>query len=256
MLARAGHDVTVLERDPQPLPPDVDSAAEWDRPTVPQTQHTQSVLALGRLILARRLPDVLDDLLAAGADCYLLADPRQEPDLTTPAVRRTTLEWILRVRATLDEPRIRWRSGVVATGLLLRRAGSIPQVTGVRTRDHGQLHADLMVDATGRRSARPDWLLAAGVESAEISQDCDLIAYSRFYRLRDGVAAPAMMRGNASILVLDGFGCYAFLADNRTIAVTVGRSPLDHELHRLQDPAAFNALVEACRRSPRWCIRT
>jgi len=84
-LARAGHDVTVLERDPQPLPPDVDCAATWDRPTVPQTQHTQSVLALGRLILARKLPDVLDDLLAAGADCYPPADPVREPDLTTLA---------------------------------------------------------------------------------------------------------------------------------------------------------------------------
>jgi len=85
ILARAGHDVTILERDPQPLPPDVDCAATWDRPTVPQTQHTQSILALGRLILARKLPDVLDDLLAAGADCYPLADPVREPDLTTLA---------------------------------------------------------------------------------------------------------------------------------------------------------------------------
>ncbi|MFI9387219.1 FAD-dependent oxidoreductase [Kutzneria sp. NPDC052558] len=64
MLACDGHEVTVLERDSTSLSRTHD---EWKRPTVPQVRQAHSTMALGRAILARRLPDVLSALLANGA---------------------------------------------------------------------------------------------------------------------------------------------------------------------------------------------
>ncbi len=52
------------------------------------------------------------------------------------------------------EPRVTARCGVKVTGLLTvpgRPCGRPPHVTGVRT-DYGEVAADLVVDATGRRS--------------------------------------------------------------------------------------------------------
>ncbi len=242
MLARAGHPVTVLERDPEPLPDTLAEAASWDRPTVPQTHHAHSMLALGRNVLARRLPDVLGDLLDMGAGDFPLADPTAHPDLVGLGTRRTTLEWVLRSRA-LAEPAITLRPGVVVTDLLWRRAGSVPQVVGVRTREHGSMCSTLVLDASGRRSHLPRWLRAAGVELAETSSDCELVAYSRFFRLRDGVQVPQMQRGNATVAVLDGFGCYAFLADARTIGIAVGRHPFDLHLAGLRHASFFDAVV-------------
>jgi 2-polyprenyl-6-methoxyphenol hydroxylase-like FAD-dependent oxidoreductase len=81
MLARAGHEVTVLERDPSPVP---ETHEEWNRPTVPQTRQAHSTMALGRAILARRLPDVRAALIAGAAFEYPTAGsvpplPRARP---------------------------------------------------------------------------------------------------------------------------------------------------------------------------------
>ena len=56
LLARDGHEVTVVERDPAPLPADPAAAAAWVRPTVPQVQQAHGLNALARLVLADRLP--------------------------------------------------------------------------------------------------------------------------------------------------------------------------------------------------------
>ncbi|MHA6795642.1 hypothetical protein ACVGVM_19305 [Pseudonocardia bannensis] len=55
------------ERDGAAPPGDVVAAADRVRPTVPQVQHAHGLMALARSELSRRLPDVLDVLLAHGA---------------------------------------------------------------------------------------------------------------------------------------------------------------------------------------------
>src|SRR6478609_5095394 len=65
-LSRAGHRVTVIERDPTPLPADADAAFEWDRRGAPQVRHSHALLARLRNLLRDRYPDVLEALLAAG----------------------------------------------------------------------------------------------------------------------------------------------------------------------------------------------
>src|SRR5688572_12525528 len=66
-LGRAGHDVTVLERDSTPLPADPHAAFEWDRRGAPQVRHSHAFLARLRNLLRDRHPDVLELLLEAGA---------------------------------------------------------------------------------------------------------------------------------------------------------------------------------------------
>ncbi|HMA46513.1 MAG TPA: hypothetical protein VKP11_04835, partial [Frankiaceae bacterium] len=62
-------------------------------------------------------------------------------------------------RAVLDQPGVDLRTGVVASGLLWRR-GPVPQVSGVLTRNHGEVRGDVVLDATGRRCALPRWAAA------------------------------------------------------------------------------------------------
>lgn len=67
VLARAGHDVVVAERDDLTPAPDVEAAAATAfRASAPQLVQSHVVLALCRELLSSRLPDVYTDLLDAG----------------------------------------------------------------------------------------------------------------------------------------------------------------------------------------------
>ena len=85
-LARAGWSVTLVERDATPLPPDPDAAFFWDRRGAPQVRHSHALLARLRNLLRDHYPDVLDQLLDAGATeirfCELL--PLEITDRATP----------------------------------------------------------------------------------------------------------------------------------------------------------------------------
>ena len=127
-LGRAGHRVTVLERDATPLPADPDAAFAWDRRGAPQVRHSHALLARLRNLLRDRYPDVLAELLAAGATELVFSEmmpdtiddrsPRPgDEDLVAIACRRTTFEWVLR-RMVLAEEHVDLCDGVAATGLL------------------------------------------------------------------------------------------------------------------------------------------
>src|ERR1700722_17656203 len=67
LLARAGHEVVVLERDCLTPAPDVESAAAAAfRPTAPQIVQPHIIMARCRQLLIEHLPDVYAGLLAAG----------------------------------------------------------------------------------------------------------------------------------------------------------------------------------------------
>src|SRR3954447_15414047 len=112
-LSRAGHEVTVVERDHTPLPHDPDEAFAWDRRGAPQVRHSHALLARLRNLLRDRYPDVLEQLLAARASEIRFTDilppdiddptPQAgDDDLVALACRRTTFEWVLR-RVVLAE---------------------------------------------------------------------------------------------------------------------------------------------------------
>ncbi len=148
LLARAGHEVTVLERDELTVHADVEAAAAAAfRSTAPQIVQPHLIMARARELLCDLLPDVHEGLLRAGAVAAPLSTqmPASLPDktprpgderLAVMATRRSTLDWVL-LRAVTAQPEITIRTNAKVTGLLTassRQAGP-PHVTGVRTDD-------------------------------------------------------------------------------------------------------------------------
>ena len=232
LLARAGHEVTVLERDTLPVHPDVESAASAAfRPTAPQLVHPHILMARTRELLTELLPDVYDELLRAGAVAAPLPTqmPPSLPDksprpgderLTVMASRRSTVDWVL-LRSVRAQPGVTVRNRVKVTGLLadavpLARDGTpggIPHVTGVRT-SSGDVLADVVVEASGRRSAIDDWLTAIGAATTDFRQaECGIAYYSRHYRLRPDVAPPGSPL-RRMVAALDEFLVGIWPADN------------------------------------------
>ncbi len=263
-LARAGHEVTVLERDATPMPADAAEAFAWDRRGAPQVRHSHAFLARLRNLLATRTPDVLADLLAAGATELRFCDqlpetltdrePRPGDDeLVAIACRRTTFEWVLRRRA-LHAPGVTFRDGVTVTGLiidLVDPGGALPVVRGVATAD-GEVLADLVVDASGPRSVSETWLSAAGVHEPEPRvHDCGIVYLSRFYELRDGAEPPVSAGPIAGDL---GYLKYAvFVGDNRTFSITLAVDANDAPLRRaLLADAGFEAAATTILAARPW----
>lgn len=68
LLARDGHRVTVLDRDPSPPPATSEQAWDhWGRSGVNQFRQPHLMLARWRHAVERELPQLLDDLRGAGA---------------------------------------------------------------------------------------------------------------------------------------------------------------------------------------------
>ena len=259
LLSRAGHRVTLLERDATPFPADPVRAFEsWERHGAPQVRHSHAFLARLRNLLRDRMPDVLAALLAAGAEELPLSnllrgeiDDRSarpgDDDLTLLACRRLTFEWVLH-RSALDSEGLVFRDGCTVRGLDLEAgAGDAPPrvvalelesaVSGRET-----LAADLFIDASGRRSRLPAWLEAAGsMRPAEEESPCGIFYGSRFYRLRPDVPAPA----RETTIAADYLKYAIFHGDARIFSVTLAADPDDRALRPLLRDGPFEAAARA-----------
>jgi 2-polyprenyl-6-methoxyphenol hydroxylase-like FAD-dependent oxidoreductase len=258
-LSRHDYDVEILERDPNPPPDTIDGAhAHWLRPTVPQAAHSHAFGSLGVNLLLERAPQVYEALVAAGAEQIQLAErmPPTLPDrsrqpgdeqLRMLGCRRSTFEFVLR-REVLALSGVRLRAGTTVRGLELAAEGGQPRVVGVRTDDRQILRADLVLDATGRRSSAERWLADSGVGVTPGRADsCRITYYTRFYRgLTDRPPGP-LNRGFGAGGLWDSYTAVLFLCDNRTFSVSIGVLPEDIEMKPLRHPEAF---TEALRATP------
>ena len=215
------------------------------------------------------MPGLQDDLLAAGAvllrvPCDVLwlsaagwMRPFGTRGRTMVSVSRDLIEWGTR-RRLLASSRVEVRTGGEVNGLAVE-AG---RVVGVDLRPRGaaphepaeRMFADLVIDASGRRSHAPAWLEAAGYQRpAETVVDAELGYATRTYR-RTGDEARAGLQGH-----LPAGPAAPHHPHGR--ALPVGGRPLDadgrrHQRrpapHRRGRPAAF--VRQGCgRRSwPTW----
>lgn len=252
MLGRRGHAVILYEQDVRGAGKDLDrDFFDWDRPRVPQAVQPHSFLAPVRTVLRAETPDVYADLLARGAREYHDFDwfgehpPARDGDeeLVTLRTRRIVLEAAL-ASAVRREPAVEVRQGSRVSGLAFA-AGAPPRVTGVRV---GAVEhpADLVVDASGRRSPVPAWLTAAGCRPAVVESHRTGLAYfCRWYGLRaDGPRDPGKVKtGSAAPFALAG----VFPSDNDTFALHLVLSTDDPTRSAVTDPAVFEA---AARRFP------
>jgi 2-polyprenyl-6-methoxyphenol hydroxylase-like FAD-dependent oxidoreductase len=264
LLARAGHQVLLLERDRLQPAADVESAAAAAfRASAPQIVQPHIVMARCRQLLLERLPDVYAGLLAAGAaEAPLqaqmpdsLSDTAVWPEderLTPMMTRRSTVDWVLQ-RAAAAEPRVAVRFGVKVTGLLTvsGRGGRPPHVTGVRT-EGGELAADLVVDATGRRSPIDDWLTQAGARAtAKRRAECGIAYFSRHYRVREGAGLPAPLVARI-VVALDEFLAGKWGGDNGAVQMVVAPLAADRRFRTARDPHVFTAVLRTVPTYAAW----
>jgi 2-polyprenyl-6-methoxyphenol hydroxylase-like FAD-dependent oxidoreductase len=244
-FGRAGHEVTLLERDPLPGTATAEEAFAAERRGAPQAHQTHGFLARIVVVLRERFPDVLEDLRAVGCTTLpitaSLGDPRPgDEDLAVLIVRRTTFEWVLR-QAALKQPHVTFRAGAGVEGLISTEPGV---VTGVRLDTGEEVSGDIVIASTGRRGDVPAWLAKVGVDVPETVRESGLMYLTRWYHLPgDAEADLAKLGGDL------GFVKYlAVPGDGHTLSVTLAIRPDDKELRgALSDSDGFEA---ACRALP------
>jgi 2-polyprenyl-6-methoxyphenol hydroxylase-like FAD-dependent oxidoreductase len=267
-LSNDGQRVTVLERDATPMPAShLEAFEKWDRRGSPQVRHSHAFLGRIYCLIRDHAPELLEKLVACGAEKLPFAEfvkriragvalePGDE-DIVLLACRRITFEYVLR-RHVLDSGRVDFRDGDDVTGLSLASVPSagVPHVDGVHvTRKDGTretLHADLVVDASGRRSKLPDWLEAVGVRRPrEESEPCGIFYSSRFYKLRPGAKRPELPNGMGQDLGYLKVGL--FPGDGDIYSLTLAASPDDDAFRSVLRTRGFEAAVSALPMTREW----
>ena len=267
MLARDRHQVTVLEADSEG-PPAAPAAAweRWHRKGVAQFRQPHNVFPRFRQVCDAELPELPGRLAAAGCPWV---DPLGAPErggMLPPGLsdheprkgdeafryvtgRRPAVEAAIAAMAA-EQPGVVIRRGVRATGLSggPQAIHGVPHVAGVRTSAGQELHADLVVDAMGRRSPGAGLLTALGARPPHVEAETSGFAY--YTRYFTGPSQPPMRGpvltplGTISVLTLYG--------DNGTWSVTLYASSQDAPTKALRDAEVFARVVRACPLQAHW----
>ncbi len=259
MLADDGHDVTVVERDDAPPPPGPLEAADWDRRSVAQFGLGHWMHARGTSILRQSVPrahELIRDNggLSFNLVPYLLGLQGVDPepgdnrfDLLTG--RRSTLEWALATAAD-EHSGVDVQRGRVIEGFAADTSGAVPHVTGLRMADGEDIPADLVVDATGRRSRTPAWLAEIGATAPdEVIEDSGFAYYGRYFQSNDG-STPAIIAP-----LLTPYGSFSLLtlpADNGTWSVTLYGLSEDKAARRFRNEDVFERVVKELPLHAHW----
>jgi 2-polyprenyl-6-methoxyphenol hydroxylase-like FAD-dependent oxidoreductase len=266
-------EITVVERDELPDQPDF-------RKGVPQARHLHTFWAGGLHAVEQLLPGIEADLIAAGA-C-----PVQFPtDMRwlTPADRwmgrfpatqrlasasRILIEWVARRRVE-QTPGIRFITGHEVRSLRLGRDGNVNGLTMRTRRGDGttfELSADMVVDASGRGSALPDWLETLGRQRPQESTVDAFLGYaSRTYAIPDGfradwkgtyiqAAPPRESRGGIMMPIEGNRWIVTLLGGGRDYPPTDDAGFLDFA-RSLRSSALYDVIAGAEPTSPVWGFR-
>jgi 2-polyprenyl-6-methoxyphenol hydroxylase-like FAD-dependent oxidoreductase len=259
LLADDGHEVTVLEQDPSPAAAPAQAWDGWRRRFVAQFRLPHLFVARFRAEVERELPRLAHALDQAGVLRYnplALVPPAaiggfRDGDGAYEMLtgRRSVMEAVI-AEAAAATPGVTVRRGAEVAGLVTAGAGAVPRVTGVRAKDGAELAADLVVDATGRRSPLARWLADAGAAPpAEEVEDSGFVYYARHFRSADG-SVPMMLGpgiqeyGTVSSLTLP--------ADHGTWAIVIAASDADTALAGLRQEENWTAAVRAMPLVAHW----
>lgn len=126
-------------------------------------------------------------------------------------------------------------------------AGTVPHVTGVGLESGEELDADLVVDATGRRSGMPEMLTSIGAAAPlDDGAESGFAYYCRYFR----GTMPAL-----TALNLTPYGSFSILtlpADNDTWSVMLYALSDDKALRRFRDPDVVKKVFDACPQHAHW----
>ena len=273
-LARRGHEVIAVERDPGPA-----ADGNWPRRGVMQFHHAHGFRFQVEQALAQELPDALQRWLAAGAEPFRLRLPDGSEIPMGMRSRRQTFERALRDSA-LNVPGLQLRhghaeavtdqrgrsfgpgmddvtdrrgrgSGPGVDGVTDRRGrGSGPGVDGVTGRrgraagllvDGVELEADLVIDASGRAGRATRSLRPAPASGGP----CGIAYVDRQYQLRPGAEPGPLLNPLAWQADLDGYQTIVFMQERGVFSVLVARPANDPVLAQLRHQVAFEAAARA-----------
>ena len=240
-------EVLVLERDQLPEGPDFRSGA-------PQVRQFHTLLQAGMEQMRAWFPGLEEELVAAGAvpydvvgDIHLRMRGRWYPRFPSGWIllscSRLLLESSIR-RRLRQNPCIVFVEGVEVTGLVSDEARG--RVTGVRVRERGRPNqrkddaghtADLVVDALGRRSQTPEWLVELGYASPRESEVDSFLGYvTRKYKCKPNT--PMLLIGATA--PHDPYGGLVFPEeDNTMVAMIAGFN----KRYPPTDPAEFDGFL-------------
>lgn len=262
MLAADGHDVVVLERDPASPPADAVGAWDcWERRGVNQFRLPHGFMPRFRQIVEFELPQVAAAIDDAGGLRWnpvtsmpeALSGGRRDGDEQFEILtgRRPFMEAVV-AKLAEGTPSVELRRGCGVAGLIAGPAVSpgAVHVTGVETEDGARLHADLVVDASGRRSALPRWLEAPGARPpVEELDDSGFIYYGRHFRSPDGTVpasiGPALIHwGTISSLTLP--------CDNGTWSLGIIAGSVDRAALALKRLDRWEAVIKSLPLAAHW----
>jgi 2-polyprenyl-6-methoxyphenol hydroxylase-like FAD-dependent oxidoreductase len=232
-LARRGHAVTAIDRDPGPS-----GEERWARRGVMQFHHAHVFRPTVAAALAREAPDALERWVALGAE------PIAVDGVRAPLGHRSHRETFERAL----------RAAACATpGFELRR-GHVDAVLADRGRAAGIVvdgtayDADIVVDASGRNGRVTRGLGAR----AEVGGPCGLAYVDRVYRLRPGAEPGPMTNPMSWQADCDGYLCLVFPHERGAFSVVVIRGADDRGLRELRHTAAFDAAARAIPGLDAW----
>lgn len=262
MLARDGNEVRVLERDPAPPPTSGDEAWDrWERKGVNQFRMIHYFLPRFRAVAEAELPDAVRALDADGAlrhNSVALA-----PESLTGGVRdgderfgaitgRRPMVEAAFARTAAATPNVTVCRGVAVKGLLTggEVLDGVPHVAGVVTDTGEELRADLVVDASGRRSPLPALLEAIGAAAPEEElEDSGFMYYGRHYRSPDGSLPPAL---GPLLQHYDSISVLTLPADNGTWGLGIVSSARDAALRAARDIDVWERVIASYPLLAHW----
>ncbi|MEO7430075.1 MAG: FAD-dependent monooxygenase [Acidimicrobiales bacterium] len=261
LLGQDGHEVTVLERDAA-APPNPEAAwSDWERRGVNQFRMLHFFAARFHNLMEANAPEVVRALEDAGA---LSLNPfRDLPAEVTGGFRASDAQYeAVTARRPVAEaaiarvveahPNVTIRRGIAVDGLVTADAtsGAVPHVIGVRTDSGEDVMADLVVDASGRRSMLPSLLSDIGARAPiEEKEDCGFIYYGRHFRSSDG-SIPPMFSG--LLTPYDSVSLLTLPADNGTWGLGVVTSAKDATLRKLSDVDVWTRVVKGYPLAAHW----
>ena len=262
LLAKQGHEVTVLERDPAPPPASGPEAWDsWERRGVNQFRMIHYFLPRFRTIAEVELPELVKEL---DADGVLRTNPLADaPVEVTGGLRdgderfeamtgRRPMVEAAFARAVDATSGVTVRRGVAVQGFLTGAplVAGVPHVTGVVTDTGEELTADLVVDAAGRRSGLPTLLTDIGARAPiEEREDSGFMYYGRHYRSADGSMPFAF---GPALQPYDSVSFLMLPADNGTWGMGIITSAADADLRAAKDVGVWEAIVRSYPLVAHW----
>jgi 2-polyprenyl-6-methoxyphenol hydroxylase-like FAD-dependent oxidoreductase len=265
-LKSDGANVVIVERDPPPveLTHPTDAFERWQRPGVPQFRHAHMFLARLQTLVRDHHPELHAELLAAGLELSRLEEmlpPGQvgtfhplpgDDDLKHFWGRRATFEYVLRQHVG-RLPHVRFVHSARVEELVLDVSDSAIRVRGVRVhraQETETINADVVIDASGKRTRCPGWLEAQGARIRFERHPSNRQYVCRHHRLGDP-SANLLRQGTGANL--DFFGYSVFYAEHGSYAIALGCPTDEKEIARaMHRSEGFDAICDQIPVLSRW----